>query len=122
MKVKVGTFDILSSSSLLVELGKPIEIYFGDTDNLKLIFNLITDPTKEKFKSEARLINDKTIELDLINFVTAQGTGGGNKYPVKIGKFQNRALYYSFVVTSIGDGIQPLFHYTFYLGEEVANG
>ena len=122
MKEKVGTFDVLTANSLLVEVGKPIEISFGDVDALRFIFNIINDPGKEKYSSEARLVNEKTIELDLFNFVASNVGGGGTKYPVHVGHFQNRKLYYSFYINSVGGGVQPLFTYTFYLGEEVING
>ena len=122
MKEKIGTLDVLLSNSLLVEVGKPIEISFGDADALRFIFNIINDPGKDKYSSEARLVNQKTIELDLFNFVSNVSGGGGTKYPVRVGHFQNRALYYSFYVNSFGGGVQPSFTYTFYLGEEVANG
>ena len=122
MKERVGTFDILTSNCILVEVGKPIELFFDDTDNLRFIFNIINDPAKDKYSSEVRLINDKTIELDLYNFIATQVGGGGTKNPVRVGHFNNRALYYSFYINSVGGGVQPMFTYTFYLGEEVANG
>lgn len=122
MKEKVGTFDVLSTKSLLVEVGKPIEIFFGDEDALRFIFNIINDPNKENYSNEVRLVNEKTFELDLINFVSSSLGGGGTKYPVHVGSFQNRKLYYSFYINSVGRGVQPLFTYTFYLGEEVVNG
>jgi hypothetical protein len=122
MSEKVGNFEVLTSNCLLVEIGKPIEISLGEADSLRFIFNIINDPGKETFSSEARLVNDKTIELDLFNFITSSISGGGTKYPVRVGHFQNKALYYSFYINSVGRGVQPLFTYTFYLGEEVANG
>lgn len=122
MKVKVGPLDVFMSGTAIVEVGKPIEIFFGDADNLKFTFKLIEDPEKEKFKSAVRLISNKEIELDLINFISAGVGGGGSKYPVKIGTFQARSLYYSISVQSIGKNVQPIFTYTFYLGEAVNNG
>jgi hypothetical protein len=123
MEIEIGSLNVLFSGTVLAEIGKPIKIDFGDADNLKLIFNLIVDPSKGKFNSDVRLYNERTIELDLINFVLPkETTGGGSMHPVKIGTFKNRALYYAFIVTSVGSGVLPLFHYTFYLGEEVKNG
>lgn len=122
MKEKIGTLDVLISNSLLVEVGKPIEVSFGESDSLRFIFNVINDPGRDNFSSEARLVNQKTIELDLYNFISNISSGGGTMHPVKVGNFQNRALYYSFYISSFGGGVQPLFTYTFYLGEEVTNG
>jgi len=122
MKVKIGPLDVFTSGSLLIEIGKPIEIFFGDVDNLKFIFRIVEDSEKEKFKSAVRLISNKEIELDLINFIPNGTGGGGTKYPVKIVTLQKRALYYSITLQSISKNIQPLFTYTFYLGEAVSNG
>ena len=122
MKEKIGNLEVLSSNSILVEVGKPIEIFFGDADALNFIFNIINDPGRTKFSSEVRLVNQKKIELDLFNFVSTDSGGGGTKHPVKVGTFQNKALYYSINIMSAGAGVQPLFTYTFYLGEEVVNG
>lgn len=122
MQEKIGNLKVLASNSLLVEVGKPIEIFFGDEDALRFIFNIINNPSKETFSSESRLINQMTIELDLFNFVSSNLGGGGTSYPVKVGTYTNKALYYSFNITSVGAGVQPLFTYTFYLGEEVIDG
>jgi hypothetical protein len=118
---KVGKLEVLTSNSILVEVGKPIEINFGEVDTLKFTFNLINDPSKDKYTSEARLSSEKSIELDMINFVPDSGGSGGTIHPVKVGNYQNRALFYSIMIISNGK-IQPLFIYTFYLGEEVKNG
>src|SRR5688572_15036553 len=113
MTSKVGNYDVHSTGSILVEIGKPIEIFFGGENDLKFIMNLINDPGKANYTSTARLINPKTIEIDLFNFVNSGISQGGSKYPVKIGTLGNRALYYSFLVVSIGNGVQPVFTYTF---------
>lgn len=120
-KVKIGTFEVLISYSIMIEIGKPIDISFGDVDQMNVIFNIINDPGKNSFSSEARLVNQTTIEIDLLNFVTTPPSGGGTKQPVKVGTFQNRLLYYSFSITSMGGGVQPIFNCTFYLGEEITN-
>jgi hypothetical protein len=120
-KEKVGTLEVLASNSILVDVGRPVEISFGEIDPLKFTFNIINDPNKDNYTSEARLINEKSIELDLFNFVSEKAGSGGTIHPVKVGNYQNRALYYSLVIISNGS-VQPLFIYTFYLGEEVKNG
>ena len=122
MNEKIGSYDVLTANSILIEVGKPIRISLGNEDSLVFIYNIINDPGKEKYTSEARLVNQKTIELDLYNFVSNNLGGGGTKHPVRVGSFQKRALYYAFYVHSAGFGVQPLFSYTFYLGEEVENG
>lgn len=122
MKIKVGSFDVLSTKSILIEIGKPVEIHFGDSDDITFIFNIINDPSKQDFSSESRLINDNKIEINLYNFIKNNAGNGGSVKPANVGTFQNRALYYSILITSGGFGLQPLFTYTFYLGEEVKNG
>lgn len=117
---KVGILEVLTSNSILVEIGRPVEISFGEVDSLKFTFNIINDPSREKYTSEARLSSEKAIELDLFNFVPESGGSGGTTHPVKVGNYQNRALYYSLMIISNGK-VQPLFIYTFYLGEEVKN-
>lgn len=120
VKEKIGPFDVLTANSLLAEVGKPIEISLGNApEALSFIFNMINDPNKDKYSSEARLIGEKKIELNLFNFIADNVGGGGTTHPVQVGHFQNRRLYYSFYVNSVGGGVQPLFSYTFYLGEEV---
>jgi hypothetical protein len=119
MKVKSGNMDLLTSGVIIPETGKPIEIKLGDEDNLTTTIYLIQDPNKGNFKMEAKIISNNHLELSLINFITKGVGGGGGKNPIKLGTFQHRALYLSFIILSISSEIMPVFHFNFYLGEGV---
>jgi len=119
MKLKVGTLDVLSTNTILVEVDKPIEINFGDAEDLICIFNLITDPSKAEYSNDSVLTANKTIVFNLYNFVKDQTGGGGSKYPFRVGVYEDRELYCSIMINTVAIGLQPLFTCTYYLGEKI---
>lgn len=118
MKRKVGTLEVLITESILVEANKSVEIYLGDAHDFISIFHFITDASKQEYSNDSSLVNEKTIIFNLYNFIKDQTGSGGSKYPMHVGTFDNRKLYLSILVNNFGSGIQPLFSYTYYLGEK----
>jgi len=123
IKSKVGTFDVLFSGNLIIERNKSFEFILPDSEqDLRIICFLIEDKERKNYTIETRIVNSHTLELDLINFDHKQFGGGGLTRPVKLGDKDNRALYFSFYLSTATPDVMPVFYYTFYLGEEENNG
>lgn len=118
MKRKVGNLEVLITESILVEADKSVEIYLGDGNDFISIFHFITDASRPDNSNDSFLVNEKTIVFNLYNFIKGYTGSGGSTYPMQVGTFQDRALYLSILVNNFGSGIQALFTYTYYLGEE----
>lgn len=117
MKRKVGNLEVLVTESILVEADRSVEIYLGEADDFISTFHFITDATKPEYSNDSSLASEKSIRFNLYNFIKDQTGSGGSKYPIRVGTFQNRDLYLSILVNNFGSGVQPLFSYTYYLGE-----
>lgn len=118
MKRKVGNLEVLLTESILVEANQPVEIFLGKENDFKSTFNFITDPSKPAYSNDSYLIDEQTIVFNLYNFIQNQAGNGGSQYPMKVGMFVNKAIYLSILVNNFDFGVQPLFTYTYYLGEE----
>ncbi|MDF2455110.1 MAG: hypothetical protein K0R51_1103 [Cytophagaceae bacterium] len=118
MKRKVGNLEVLITESILVEADQSVEIYLGDLNDFKSTFNFITDPSKPAYSNDSALVDEQTIVFNLYNFIQSQTGNGGSQYPMEVGVYQDRVLYLSILVNNFGFGVQPLFSYTYYLGEK----
>lgn len=118
MKRKVGNLEVLITESILVEANKSVEICLGEINEFKSTFNFITDPEKPAYSNDSALMDDQAIVFNLYNFIQDQTGNGGSQYPLEVGVFQDRTLYLSILVNNFGFGVQPLFSYTYYLGEK----
>ena len=124
MKIKVGALEVLHSGSVNIERGKSFEFHLEKQGEDPMIFRLFltADPNEDNYKMKPELIDNNILEINLVNF-DHEGGGGGTTKPLRLGTFQNRALYFSFFLPGSMKGITPVFSYTFYSGEnETENG
>ena len=117
MKRKVGNLEVLITESILVEANQSVEIYLGDSNDFKSTFHFIADASKPAYSNDSALVDEQTIVFNLYNFIQDATGTGGSQYPMEVGVFQDRILYLSILVNNFGSGVQPLFSYTYYLGE-----
>ena len=118
MKIKSDKKEVYLTGSIMTFNNEPL--IFELEEDMKFSISFSADDSNEAQRIEPVLNTDDFLALKLVNFNSL--SGGGTNEPLFLGTMLNRVLYFNFLVYSIKKNSQKLFHYTFYLGEEVKNG
>lgn len=121
MKVKVGELELLESQSIIGLPDSTIEIVLngeGAETALTFIFRFSTDDENKEEKLNYNLIDQTTLEINMVNIKNS--VGGGNTRIQKVGTFKGRELYYNIRVFSLQTSGNTVI-INFYLGREVNN-
>ncbi|MFT4646263.1 MAG: hypothetical protein ACI8RP_001612 [Urechidicola sp.] len=118
MKITSGDYEVLYSGTVIGIINNPIEFQFTKKEgSIKIIIVFKSDHSLKDSLTELNVVDEKTLEMVLINM---DDVGTGNTETMHLGTIQNRNLYINYRVYSIPQ-LSKTIHYTFYLGEEVAN-
>lgn len=119
--VKVGSYDLLKSFTIIDIDSEPITVTLGDDAENKLtfIFSFVKDEKQSDSIINYAIKDKNTAEVRLLN--VDDFMGGGNTKLVSIGNLNNRKLYYNFRVFGLHNSGNTII-LNFYLGEEVSNG
>jgi len=122
IQIRNGNFDLLHSGTIMLDANAPTWITISErNETLTFIFRFIPQPSIHNTPSIASIeINATTLETTFINFDNPLGVYSKDLW--LISTFQNRNLYFAYYINSIQGSALKKFHFTFYLGEGVANG
>jgi len=112
VSIKSSGKDILVSGSVQTFGLDNLELTLSD---LKFTIQFLDDTDKQRIESSQVL--NKEMRIRLFNFSNPLGTGMTS--PQKIGIYKNRELYFNFIVYALNKDSIKLFHYTFYLGDNI---
>ena len=119
MKIKTGEYEVLYSVTVIGIQNVPIIIEFpSERASLKFVINFTRDNTQSNSIWKTIALDEKTLEILLINFAGSLGTG--NLELIEVGFIGNRKIFLNYRVYAIKD-ISNTLHYTFYLGKEGSN-
>ncbi len=118
MDIRVGGYDVLKDGTIVCNENEPIDFIFDSSNDFTIRITFLNDSSVPDYKVNAKPFGKKGGQLEFINFNNSLGLGNGK--PAKIGKYRNRELYLSYRVYSLSKGGKS-FHYTWFLGKEVAN-
>lgn len=79
----------------------------------------IKDSEQREQKLDFKLVNDKQMDILLINFNNVLGTG--NTEPLDMATINHRKVYLNFIINALASSDIKKIHYTWYLREEVAH-
>jgi hypothetical protein len=119
-KIKIGSYDIISSGSLIVQNSQPIEFKFDD-----LIFKItfINDTNVSDRNIDINVI-DSVMNIKLLNQNNSFFSSPTELFRLAV--LNGRRLSFKFSILSINSGNScanedKIFYYTWYLGEQVNN-
>jgi len=119
MKITSGNYEVFDSGTVISFEQEPVTFHLAEDLKIRILFR-----DDEEKKNENRLefnpVNDKELEIILINFNSSLGTG--NTVPLQVGTLNNRNLYLNFRVYTLNVKTNKTIHFCWYLGEEVTNG
>ncbi len=112
----LGNLEVLRSETVHVSPERKLKINVND---LSLVFSFSTDSSVKETKISTS-VDNKTLNLNLINFKNPLGEG--LLAPAEVGTLNRRKLYLSFFVwTPNHDAGLRIINYVLYIGEN-ANG
>jgi hypothetical protein len=119
LKITTGNenYEILDSGTVITFREESLS--FQLVDNLKVRLTFTNNEANNEKKMDAKIVEDKILDLTFINFNESLGVGNGA--PLPIAKINNKQVYLNFVIYALNN-TQKTVHYTFYSREEVANG
>jgi hypothetical protein len=124
IKIKNGIYDLLLSGSFIAKASDPTVLTLkgdGELELLKFIFkfeNEDKDPNTPR--KTTKVIDNTSLEITFINYNNILGTFTTNLW--EIGSLNNRKLYLAYFICGLTVAKSKKVDYSFYLGEEVANG
>ena len=111
VSTKVGDHDVLESGVVLAAVGRPIVFFL---DDMVLTIEIGED---SEDKSQRIIPSYKDGKNASLNIVNPSGSGMGIKYPITVGSYQSRRLYFQFWLNLQGETKVREFVFTFFLGE-----
>lgn len=121
MAIKITTgdsdYEVLDSGSIISFKDEPIT--FRIETDLVFRFRFQNDTEKKDQRMDYKPINNKELEIILVNFNSSLGVG--NATPLPLGSINNRKLYLNFMVYALNEHSSKTVHYSWYLREEVTN-
>lgn len=117
MKITTGKYEVIEAGTVITFEDNSINIELAN--NMTCIISFKTEPKEKDQRLDFNSINDQTMELILVNFNDT--IGAGTTAPVHLGHIGNKKLFLNFRITAMGGSKSKMFHFTWYLGEEVVN-
>lgn len=118
VEVKVGSYKVLSSGSVLVFDNEPLEFVLDDGDGsltVRCLFEELEDVENGKLiECESESESGQESVLQFVNFTSRMGTG--SRKPVEVGVYNERKLYLKYFIAAPKTSYK-VFHYTWYLGK-----
>ncbi len=121
IEVSTGGKEVLESKTFIaLGLGETTIVVGQDAEEIRFILDFsVVEGSEQKINS--KVIDDKSLRLELINFSSPFGTTFVD--PLHVGTFKGRKLYLMINVAKIGEkGELRQVTLTTYLGEEVRDG
>jgi len=121
VKLRSGTYDVLSSGAVIGFKSEPIEFVFPEDQGETIICRLVFEPDDKENREprvEPRRRGKLGLDLHFYNF-NNHPFGIGNSDPLELGEYRKRRLYVYYRVYTLQAAPEKLVHYTWYLGEEV---
>ena len=116
-KAYVGSYEVFSNGLVPHEATMPLKIILQD---LTLAFNFIEDKDVTKKEVTRRVVDDKNLIFDMVNFTNTLGSGIIT--PWEIGYINNRKLFISVWVWSPNPSDnRRLINWTLMLGDKISN-
>jgi len=119
MKILVGNLENFESGTIIGVENQPIDFVFDAPTEFIVRFVFSNDPSESGFKVNVKPYLAKGAQLDFINYNNSLGIG--NLEPFKFGHLNGRELYLSYRIYSFEKG-GKLVHYSWLLGNKIANG
>jgi hypothetical protein len=122
IEIKSGIFDLIASGTFITYPSDFVSLTLKSNEEpLIFIFKFENSETdKDKVKKALRQIDSNTLELTFTNYNNS--VGNYTKKPWAIGTLFKRRLYIAYLISGISGVDYKKVEYSFYLGEEVANG
>lgn len=120
MKIYTGPedYEIIESGSIIRFKDEDIKFSFDGDFNIIICFRV--DSAKDTPNMSFEQSEDKkSLKVVLTNFDATVSTG--NLEPLGLAKKENRRIYLNFYVSGIESSNKQIFHYTWYLREEIDN-
>lgn len=118
MGIKVGEYDVLESGAVGSVDNK--DVIFEIAPNIKLRLSFDDDVKSSGSSVRINSVNESELRLILVNFNNPLGTEIIN--PIEVGRYKGRPLLFHVKVLGMENNKNRTILYTWYLGEEVANG
>lgn len=113
VEIKVDDLKVLTSGTVFSSNGKTIKIMIDDVD---INFNFIDDIENEKTRINTKIIDEKKVNINLINFNSS--IGQGKIVPTLFMYTNNLDIYMSYIVNTLNRKEKHRkITYTIYYGE-----
>lgn len=119
LKIKSGDKDLIASGSFMTHSGNEIQMEIGSKEGpLLLIFQFVNDENNKEVRKASEARDQKTLVITFYNYKDTRFTTD----PWYIGHIYKRKLYILYHIDPLHSTDIRNITYSFYLGEEVANG
>jgi hypothetical protein len=113
MNIKLGSYDVLHSGSVIEIKGLPIIVEVSKT--FKFIFQFVDNQTVFNSPKISTEVKGNSLIINLIDFFKS-GTNG-NVEPMLVATYHGKNLYLMFRVSRFTSELPRSLSFTFYLGE-----
>jgi hypothetical protein len=119
--IKSDGKDIFTSGSFMTFSGGENTITISDeNEKLEFILTFQKDEKDSNARWETEIINNQTLKLIFLNYNNPLGSFSTE--PIEVGTLFSRKLYFAYFIIHLNETELRKIDYSFYLGEEVANG
>lgn len=121
MKINVGEFELVYSSTIIQIKDYPITIVLPDEieGDFKFIIDFMTDEKDKTTVTKFNSIDKFTIKIDFINFRSSMGAGNSDLF--ELGTLKHLPLFINYRVFDLPNAGHTLM-INFYVGKETING
>jgi len=124
VQIENGTYNLFECGSLIADSSIPVIITLkgdGELEFLKFIIRFINEEKDPNVpRKKAKVLDPSTLEVTFTNYNNI--LGAFNKDYWEVGTLNNRKLYLVYFICGQKGSKLKKITYSFYLGEEVANG
>lgn len=118
MRIHSGGFEVVYHGRVFAYKMNPIEITLSEeNDPLTFLFCIETEPERDDFETDIRLVQHNKVRIACINFPRGKPTG--NDDMIHLGVLNNRRLSLSYEVTINYEATAWVLSFTFFAGEGV---
>lgn len=115
-----GTKKLIGNGVIIIDAKDATTITLNENNEVITLIIKFTNTDDKQTKKHASVLNKTTLEIEFSNYNNA--LGNYTKEFWRIGQFIGRGLYWSYSIAGLQQGNMKKLEFSFYLGEEVANG